>query len=81
MTKEEILSQVNIIFCDVLDNDDIRITGETSAADIEEWDSLSHIQLIVAIEKQFKMKFTAAEIHNWKNVDEMIKSIHQRQNG
>lgn len=80
MDKEEIISQVNIIFCDVLENDEIRITGETSAADIEEWDSLSHIQLIVEIEKYFKLKFTAAEIFTWKNVGHMVDSINQRLN-
>lgn len=80
MDKQEILSQVNAIFIDILDNDDIKLSLETAAADIEEWDSLSHIQLIVAIEKHFKLKFTSAEIHTWKNVGQMIESILQRTN-
>lgn len=78
MEKEQIIAEVNIIFTDVLDNPELVISRETSAADVEEWDSLTHIQLIVAIEKRFKIKFTAAEIHTWKDVGQMVDSIHQR---
>lgn len=80
MDKQQILEEVNAIFIDVLDNDSIRITPETSAADVEEWDSLTHIQLIVAIEKHYKIKFTASEINTWKNVGHMIDSIYGKKN-
>lgn len=80
MEKEQILKEVNKIFCDVLDNEDIVIHLETSAPDIEEWDSLSHIQLVVAIEKHFKIRFTAAEISGWGNVGEMISSLDKKLN-
>ena len=59
MEKTEILVKVQDIFRDVLDNEEIVLNNDTSADDIEEWDSLSHIQLIVAIEKHFKIKFTS----------------------
>lgn len=75
MDKFEILNQFNDIFRDILDNEDIVLTEETIAKDVEEWDSLSHIQLIVAIEKHFKIKFLSAEIRIWKNVGEMIESV------
>lgn len=75
MEKNQILEEVQEIFRDVLDNEDIVLAGETTAEDIEEWDSLSHIQLIVAIEKHFKVKFTSKEILSWKNVGEMIDCI------
>ena len=78
MEKEQVIAEVNIIFTYVLDNPDLVISRTTSAADVEEWDSLTHIQLIVAIEKRFKIKFTAAEIHTWKDVGQMVDSIHQR---
>lgn len=75
MDKKQILEEVQEIFRDVLDNEDIELTPATMADDIEEWDSLSHIQLIVAIEKHFKVKFTSKEILSWKNVGEMIDCI------
>ena len=75
MTKEDILQQVNEVFIDVLDNEDIKLINDTTAEDIEEWDSLSHIQLVVSIEKRFKIRFTSSEIQSWKNVGEMIDCI------
>lgn len=75
MEKNEIMAEVQEIFRDVLDNEDIVLAPETMADDIEEWDSLTHIQLIVAIEKHFKVKFTSKEILSWKNVGEMIDCI------
>lgn len=80
MDAEKILKDVNEIFIDVLDNEDIVLTRESSAKDIEEWDSLNHIQLVVAIEKHFKQRFTSLEIQNWKNVGEMCDAIAAKQN-
>ncbi len=78
MNVNEVLSRVNVIFKDVLDNDSIVVVEKTTAPDIEEWDSLSHIQLIVAIEKHFKIRFTAGEIQSFKNVGEMCDGILKR---
>ena len=78
MNNEEILEKLTAIFKDELDNDDIVLTNETTAEDIEEWDSLSHIQLIVAIEKAFKIRFTSSEIQSWNNVGEMISSLESK---
>ena len=63
---------------EVLDLDEVELTDATNANDIEEWDSLSHIQLIVAIEKSFGIKFTSLEIMKWKNVGEMGNSIEEK---
>jgi acyl carrier protein len=78
MERKNTLTQVQEIFCDVLDNEEIILKHETSANDIDEWDSLSHIQLIVALEKHFKIKFTSKEILSWKNVGEMIDNINTK---
>jgi len=75
-----ILQQVNDVFIDVLDNNDIKLDATTTAKDIEEWDSLTHIQLVVAVEKKFKIRFNTAEINNWKNVGEMCAAIDKRIN-
>ena len=78
MQKNEIRAEIEEIFRDVLDNDEIKLNEEMTSADIDEWDSLSHIQLVVAIEKHFKLKFTAAQISGWKNVGAMCQDIANR---
>lgn len=80
MDKAEILQQVNVVFIDVLDNDKIVLKNETTANDVDEWDSLNHIQLVVAIEKAFKVRFASREIQSWKNVGEMVDSISTKIN-
>jgi acyl carrier protein len=80
MQPDEIINILNGIFRDVLDNDNISLGPATTAQDIAEWDSLNHIQLVVAIEKKFKIKFPTLEIQNWKNVGEMCNSILNRIN-
>ena len=78
MEQQDILLAVNEIFKEVLDNDQIVLSADTTADDIEEWDSLNHIQLVVAIEKHFKQRFTSTEIQQWKNVGEMCAAIQRR---
>src|ERR1700761_7529411 len=65
---DQILQTVTDIFKDVLDNNDIVLSRQTSARDIDEWDSLNHIQLVVAIERHFKIRFNSQEILRWNNV-------------
>ena len=79
MERKDILAQINSIFVDVLDNEDILISEESTANDVEEWDSLTHIQLVVAVEKHFKIRFTSKEIQSWKNVCEMMDCIISKQ--
>ena len=75
MNKVEILQQVENIFKNVLDDGSIVLSETTTANDVEGWDSLTHIQLIVAIEKYFKIKFSSKEILSWKNIGEMLDAI------
>ena len=75
MGTKEILGEVNRIFADVLDDGNIVINEKTTANDVEGWDSLTHIQLVVAIEKHFKVRFTSLELQTFANVGEMCESI------
>lgn len=75
MERVTVYKLLNKIFCDILDLDEVKLTDESCADDIEEWDSLSHIQIVVAIEKAFGIKFTSLEIMKWSNVGEMVDSI------
>ena len=79
MDRSDILRQVNNVFLDVLDDENIVLSDETTASDVDDWDSLNHIQLVVAIEKQFKIRFSSKEIQSWNNVGEMINSIAGKQ--
>jgi acyl carrier protein len=79
MNKKEILQLVNAIFNDLLDDSDILLEEETTASDVDGWDSLTHIQLVVAIEKNFKIRFLSREIQSWANVGDMIDCIILKQ--
>lgn len=78
MRRDEILKQVNDIFIDVLENDDVIIQESTTANDVDDWDSLNHLQLIVAIERHFKIRFSSKEIQSWNNVSELLDSIQNK---
>lgn len=75
MQKEDLLLKVQDIFRDILDDEEIVLSEASTAEDVEGWDSLTHIQLIVAIEKKFKIKFTSKEILSWKNVGELVDCL------
>lgn len=74
----EIISQVELIFRDLFENDSLLITENTTADDIEDWDSITHIQLLVSIEKQFNITFTSLEIIQFKNVGDIVNCIAKK---
>ena len=78
MTEKDIYKKLTEVFVSVFDNDDITLSAETVADDIDEWDSLEHITLISAVEKDFGMKFTMGEVSSMKNVGEMVGIIQSR---
>jgi len=75
MERKDILEKLNEIFCEVLDVENLVLTEDMSADDIEEWDSLANIQLVVAIEKAFKVKISSIEIRGWENVGDMTDAL------
>lgn len=78
MERTEVFNRLTEIFEDVIDEGPVCLTAETRSADVEGWDSLTHIQLIVAIEKNWGIKFTSEEIMSWKNVGEMVDCIFSK---
>lgn len=81
MNKEEILLHLQPIFQDIFDDDTLKITYETSAKDIEDWDSFSQIRLVAAIEKDLNIKFAFGELNSLKDVGAMIDLIISKQAG
>ncbi len=75
MTKESVLKDVEEIMREEFEDDELEITYETTAADVEEWDSLAHLSLIHEIEAKFKIKFTMGEIQDSKNVGELLDAL------
>ncbi len=78
MTREEVYEILNGIFQEVFDDDQITVNDSTTADDIEDWDSLEHINLVVAIEKKYNIKFNMGEVNKFKNVGEMVDKIIER---
>lgn len=78
MTKEKIYEGLNEVFQEVFDDETIVVKPETTADDIEDWDSLEHINLVVAIENYFNIKFNMNEVTTMKNVGEMVDIILER---
>jgi acyl carrier protein len=75
MTKEEILREVTLLFRDILDASDLVLHPETTAKDVEHWDSLTHVELVAAVEKRFKVRFDSRTVQRFKNVGEMCDAV------
>ena len=80
MTNEEVIQQIEPIFRDVLDQPSLKLTAESNAGNVEDWDSLAHISIVSGVEKQFKVKFTLAELQTLKNVGDMADLIRKKKN-
>jgi len=79
MTRDEVYEALNAVFRELFDDDDIVVNDSTTASDIEDWDSLEHINLIVAVEDEFNVKFSMGETLSMKNVGEMVDILIERQ--
>ena len=75
MTREEVYETLNGVFQDVFDDERITVNDETTSDDIEDWDSLEHINLIAAVEQEFGVKFNMGQVVSMKNVGEMVDII------
>lgn len=78
MSKDEIITILNLIFCEVFDNDTLKISEQTTAKDIEDWDSLAQIDIILQIETEFHIKFELKDVEHMVRVGDMIDSIQSK---
>ena len=78
MDRTEVFNRLNEIFQDVFDDEELVVTDETCADDVEDWDSLRHITLISAVEKAFGMKFAMKEVLEMENVGDMADILVER---
>lgn len=78
MSREEVFERLNRVFRDVFDDEDITVNENTTADDIEEWDSFEHINLIVAVEDEFSFKIPMGKTVTMKNVGEMVDIILEK---
>jgi acyl carrier protein len=77
MTKDEIYAKLQVIFDNVF-MDEVKVTPELAAKDVEEWDSVTHVSLVLAIEEQFKIRFRVGEVESAKNVGDLVNLIALR---
>ncbi len=75
MERNEILKQIQEIFSDVLNDDQLLLTEQTTPDDIGEWDSLNHIQILMEIEKKYNIKFSAKETIKTKSISDIVDRI------
>ena len=78
MDTDTIYAKLTDAFRDVFDDDGIVVTAQLSADDVDDWDSLAHVRLVLAVERKFGLKFSAAEVGRLKNVGEFAALIHSR---
>ena len=78
MNKNNIKEKLQSVFVDVFDDEDLRISNSTNSDDIEEWDSLNHIALVLSIEKCFNIRFITGEVLSLKDVGEMIQLLEEK---
>lgn len=77
--RDKILDTIQVIFRDVLENDEIVLQMTSTADDIEEWDSLNHVQIVFSIEKFYHIKFTTREILSWQSISDLVDTIIDKQ--
>jgi len=78
MSREEAVARLIETMCDVFDVDDLKFRDNMTADDVDGWDSLSHVRFLIAVERQFGLRFTSSEIDGFKNVGEIVDVIVQR---
>ena len=79
-SRDQLVSQAQVIFREVLDSPDLVLTDDLTAPKVEGWDSLNHVTLVMTLEEQFKVKFTTREVMGWQNVGQMLDCLQTKLN-
>ena len=70
-SSDETIARLQKVFREVFDNDELVISRQTTAADVDDWDSINHVNLVLAVEREFKVRLSSSGIANLKNVGEL----------
>jgi acyl carrier protein len=80
VSRDQIVSQAQVIFREVLDSPDLVLTDELTAPKVAGWDSLNHVTLVMTLEEHFKVKFATREVMGWRNVGQMLDCLQEKLN-
>src|SRR5882724_9884058 len=80
VTRDQIVSQAQVIFREVLDSPQLVLTDDLTASKVKGWDSLNHVTLVMTLEEQFAVKFTTREVMGWRNVGQMLDCLEAKLN-
>lgn len=78
MERKDLLTEIQEILAEIIDNEELVLSESTSPADVDDWDSLAHFQLVVALQKKFGVKFSIMEIQSWTTVGNIVNSINSK---
>lgn len=78
MERKEILSKIQEVLADIIDNEKLVLDETSSPATVEDWDSLAHFQMVMELQNEFEIKFTASEIQSWTCVGDIINCIENK---
>ncbi len=78
MTEIKLLQDLSAIFTDIIDEGEVNLTMQSTADDVEGWDSLNHVQILAAVEKKYGFRFTLTEIQVFKNVGDLVQTIQKK---
>jgi acyl carrier protein len=78
ISRDQIVSQAQVIFREVLDNSELVLIDKLTAPDVEGWDSLNHVTLVMTLEEKFRVRFATREVMGWRNVGEMLDCLQAK---
>ena len=81
VTREQIMERVTAIVAEVVNIDDLRLTDQSTARDVQGWDSLTHVQIIIAVENEYGFQFSFSEAAQLENVGQFLDAIHAKAEG